>query len=340
VKSKQWNQNLQHSTERFLTWRKRRKLRKKEKQQRKNPIQDWAEAIISAVFIVLLINQYFLQAYQIPSPSMVSTLQIGDRLFVNKMVYGPELLPGIMKISGFREPERGEVVIFENPSYIPKGPVMDILQRVIYMMTLSLVDIDRDELGRPRHQFLIKRAVGVGGDRLRMNRGEVEFLLPGERNWLSEEEVKQRFGLEYTIRRQFDPADYESFRLAGMGLALLDAGLPVPSQAERAAERYYLIDKAEDGRVSWTQRTLVDSVSLEKARYRAAYELEPYRLIAQTSWRLLENGWYIPRERVFPMGDNRDNSRDARYFGPVRLEKVLGRALFKYWPLGRLGGIR
>jgi signal peptidase I len=340
VNSKEWNHNIQHSTERFLTWRKRRKLRKKEKQQRKNPIQDWAEAIISAVFIVLLINQYLLQAYQIPSQSMVNTLLIGDRLFVNKLVYGPELLPGVMKIRGFREPQRGEVIIFENPSYIPKGPVMDILQRVIYMITLSIVDIDRDEYGRPRHQFLIKRAVGVGGDRLRMNRGEVEFLLPGERDWLDEEEVKRRFGLDYTTRRQFDPRAYDSFRLAGESLALLDAGLPVSGAAQRAVERYYYLSKAEDGSVSWSQKALVDSVSIEKARYRAAYALEPYRLIASSSWRLLENGWYIPRDRIFPMGDNRDDSRDARYFGPVRLQKVLGRALFKYWPLSRVGSIR
>jgi signal peptidase I len=40
------------------------------------------------------------------------------------------------------------------------------------------------------------------------------------------------------------------------------------------------------------------------------------------------------------MGDNRDNSRDARYFGSVTKEKVLGRAMFIYWPLNRLGAIR
>jgi signal peptidase I len=40
------------------------------------------------------------------------------------------------------------------------------------------------------------------------------------------------------------------------------------------------------------------------------------------------------------MGDNRDNSKDARYFGPVRLRSVLGRATFKYWPLTRIGRIR
>ncbi|MCX7950238.1 MAG: signal peptidase I, partial [Treponemataceae bacterium] len=51
-------------------------------------------------------------------------------------------------------------------------------------------------------------------------------------------------------------------------------------------------------------------------------------------------GWYVPEGRIFPMGDNRDNSRDARYFGPVRLQKVLGKGAFKYWPLSRIGIIR
>ncbi len=57
-------------------------------------------------------------------------------------------------------------------------------------------------------------------------------------------------------------------------------------------------------------------------------------------WRELKEGYYVPEGRMFPMGDNRDNSHDARYFGPVRLEKVLGKALFRYWPLYRLGGVR
>jgi signal peptidase I len=40
------------------------------------------------------------------------------------------------------------------------------------------------------------------------------------------------------------------------------------------------------------------------------------------------------------MGDNRDNSRDARYFGTVSLDKVLGKGLFRYWPIYRIGVIR
>jgi signal peptidase I len=51
-------------------------------------------------------------------------------------------------------------------------------------------------------------------------------------------------------------------------------------------------------------------------------------------------GWYVPEDRILPLGDNRDNSRDGRYFGPVSNENVLGRAMFKYWPITRFGVIR
>ena len=77
---------------------------------------DWAEAIGSAILIVLLINQFLLQAYRIPSESMVPTLLVGDRIFVNKLIFGPELLPGAVKLPSPRAPRRGEVIIFENPT--------------------------------------------------------------------------------------------------------------------------------------------------------------------------------------------------------------------------------
>jgi len=336
----QWTKELQSRTEAFLTWRKRRKEQKREKQKQKNPVQDWVEAILSAVLIVLLINQFLLQAYQIPSQSMVSTLKIGDRIFVNKLVYGPELLPGLMKLDGFRKPRRGEVIIFENPSYIPIGPVKDILQRVVYMLTLSLVDIDRDEFGQPKHHFLIKRAIGMPGDRIRLREGEVEILAAGESSWMRETELKESLGLSYQTRRLFASQEYESMRAAGIGLALIDARLPLTTGQEKRVELYFTVNRKSDGDVSWSQNKLVDNAYLELWRYRTLYSVRPSSANLQSQWCALERGWYIPRQRVFPMGDNRDDSRDARYFGPVRFDKVLGNALFRYWPLNRFGLIR
>ena len=336
----QWSRGLQEGTERFLSWRKRRRLIRKEKQKQKNPILDWVEAILSAVLIVLVINQFLVQAYQIPSQSMVPTLLIGDRIFVNKLVYGPELLPGMVKIKGFRQPRRGEIIIFENPSYIPIGPVKDILQRVIYMLTLSMVDIDRDEFGNPKHHFLIKRAIGMPGDRIRTVLGNVEIRPPGLGAWVPEAELKDMLGLKYPVKRAFSAAAYQDFRKAGIALALLDARLQPDAAEERATGRFFAIKKNDDGSVSWRQTVILDNIYLETWRYRTLYALRPDSALFQAQWKQLEEGWYVPEARVFPMGDNRDDSRDARYFGPVPMNKVLGRALFRYWPLSRFGLVR
>ena len=49
--------------------------------------------------------------------------------------------------------------------------------------------------------------------------------------------------------------------------------------------------------------------------------------------------WVVPPLSVFVMGDNRSASRDSRIFGPVPLEELVGRALFRYWPLGEVGPV-
>ena len=138
----------------------------------------------------------------------------------------------------------------------------------------------------------------------------------------------------------FSPSEYGFFEKAGIGLALLDSGLNPTEQQQAAIDRYFRTTKTEDGQVSWRQQSLIDNVAVERCRYKTLYALKPYSHLLHSQWRLLEQGWYVPEDRIFPMGDNRDDSRDARYFGAVRMEKVLGRALFRYWPLTRLGGIR
>jgi signal peptidase I len=336
----QWELAVQGATERVLTWRKRRRVVKKEKQKKKNPVLDWLDAIFSAVVIVLLINQYLLQAYQIPSESMVPSLLVTDRIFVNKLVYGPELVPGMLKMPGFRQPRRGDVVIFESPEYLPIGPLKDILQRVVYMVTLSLVDIDRDENGQPKHHFLVKRAIGMPGERVRMDDGNVEILTPGAMDYRPEEALKEDLGLAYPNTRTFSPDDYPRLAGAGAAFALYRAGLPLTAAEQADLGSFLSVSRDENGEPRGSPLRNFDSLAFDTALYGALWSLEPGNAAARIEWRRRAEGAWVPDDRLFPMGDNRDNSHDARYFGPVKLEKVLGRGLFRYWPLGRFGGVR
>ena len=337
---KKWEKSVQRETERFLSWRKKRRTAKKARQKKRNPVVDWIDAILSAVVIVLLINQYLLQAYQIPSPSMEPSLLVSDRIFVNKIVYGPELIPGMLKLPGFRQPARGDVVIFESPEYISSGPLVDVLQRIIYMVTLSLVDIDKDENGQPKHHFLIKRAIGVPGDRIRMNNGDVEILTPGDSTWRTEKDLKRDLGFTYANVRKFKPEDYPTFKLAGIGRALENARLQPTAEQKAAIDRYYQTTTDASGSPTFLLRALDDDIYVTMWDDATAWALDPTSRARSAEWRMLQEGYYVPEGRIFPMGDNRDDSHDARYFGPVKLEKVLGKGLFRYWPIARLGAVR
>ena len=318
---------VQLITEKYLTRRSRIRRIKREKRKAKNPVLDWVEAFLWAAGMVLLINQYLVQAYRIPSGSMIDSLNIGDHVFVNKIVYGPELLPGILKLPSPVIPKRNDIIIFENPSYISKGPVFDIAQRIIYMLTLSLVDIDREVTGEPRVHFLIKRAVGVAGDRFKNVNGDIEIRFAGENKWISENEYISARNQNHNISRIMRQDEYPPLIAAGRIAALTDLNLPIPESLYTAASPARNIFAA-------------DFLTHEKAR------LEMLRMGAPSETRytaLLARhrlGWYVAEGRIFPMGDNRDNSRDGRYFGTVRLNRVLGRGMIIYWPLSRIGKIK
>jgi signal peptidase I len=317
---------IQIITEKFLSYRKRTRRIRKEKHKNKNPVLDWIEAFLWAAGMVLLINQYVVQAYRIPSGSMIDTLNIGDHVFVNKLVYGPELLPDLLKLPSPVKPKRNDIIIFENPSYISRGSVFDIAQRIIYMLTLSLVDIDKDESGDPKVHFLIKRAVGEAGDRFKMENGEMKILFAGENRWIDEREYNERRGWNHRIGRLMQQEHYPALEAAGKASGWAERGIPASekliAQASALSEMRYPDFLAHDRARLETLR----KISPNESRY--AMLLARYNL-----------GWYIPEGRIFPMGDNRDNSRDGRYFGPVRLSRVLGKGMIIYWPYWRMGRI-
>ncbi|MDR0320055.1 MAG: S26 family signal peptidase [Treponema sp.] len=317
---------VQLITEKFLTHRAKVRHIKTEKRKAKPVALDWLEAFIWAAGMVLLINQYGVQAYRIPSGSMIDTLNIGDQIFVNKLVYGPELLPGFLKLPSPIQPKRSNIIIFENPSYISRGVVFDIAQRIIYMLTLSLVDIDKDQAGETRVHFLIKREIGQAGDHLVLENGNIKIMFAGEDRWIEESDYNAQRGWNHHVTRSISQEQYPAIKAYGKSQGWINRGMSPSEQLLQSAKQTEEM-QSFDGFARERSR-------LETMRKSAPHDIRYSELLAQS--RL---GWYIPEGRFFPMGDNRDFSKDARFFGPVKVSRVLGKGMFIYWPFWRMGKI-
>lgn len=96
-------------------------------------VAETIKTLVYAVVIALFIRTFFYEPFNIPSASMVPTLLVGDYLFVSKFSYGYSRysLPlGLPLISGrifFRDPHRGDVVVFK----WPRDPSVDYIKRLI-----------------------------------------------------------------------------------------------------------------------------------------------------------------------------------------------------------------
>lgn len=95
--------------------------------RKKHIVREYAESIIVAVILALIIRTFLVQAFKIPSGSMEDTLLIGDHLLVSKFLYGTKIPFTDTKILKIRDPKRGDVIVFE----YPEDPSKDFIKRVV-----------------------------------------------------------------------------------------------------------------------------------------------------------------------------------------------------------------
>jgi len=78
-------------------------------------LREYGEALLWALVFALIIRAFLVQAYTIPSGSMLQTVQIGDFVLVNKFVYGVKI--PFTDSYAFRgaDPERGDIIVFKYP---------------------------------------------------------------------------------------------------------------------------------------------------------------------------------------------------------------------------------
>lgn len=97
------------------------------KTKKKSLLREYAEAIFIALVLALFIREFVVQAFKIPSGSMIPTLLVGDHILVNKFIYGVRMpLTGRVLIP-VKEPARNDIIVFK----YPLNPSQDFIKRVV-----------------------------------------------------------------------------------------------------------------------------------------------------------------------------------------------------------------
>ena len=93
----------------------------------KSTIREYTEAIIIALLLALFIRTFVVQAFKIPSGSMLNTLLIGDHILVNKFIYGIKNPLNGNTLIPLTKPQRRDIVVFK----YPLNPKQDYIKRVV-----------------------------------------------------------------------------------------------------------------------------------------------------------------------------------------------------------------
>ena len=120
-------------------------------QKKKSVFREYAEAIFIALLLALFIRSFVVQAFKIPSGSMIPTLLVGDHILVNKFVYGIKNPWSGSVWFALGEPGRHDVIVFR----YPENPSQDFIKRVVGLPgdTVRIVDkqvyVNGDLLAEP-----------------------------------------------------------------------------------------------------------------------------------------------------------------------------------------------
>ena len=110
--------------------------------KKKSAFRETVDVVVWAVIMAFLARSFLIQAFRIPSGSMEDTLLVGDFLFVNKFLYGPQIPFTDVRLPGLREPRPGDIIVFrfasEKDDYIKRcvavgGQTLEVRNGAVYL---------------------------------------------------------------------------------------------------------------------------------------------------------------------------------------------------------------
>jgi signal peptidase I len=292
-------------------------------------------AILALAVVFLLLRPFVAQAYFIPTGSMEDTLQVGDRLLVNKLAYR------------FGSPRRGDVVLFTAPP-AASPEEKDFVKRVIGLPgdTVAVVPPRALVDGRVAAAFVNEHAplrrTGLPVDEGWTSAIELGHLAPPPvldagtvvATRSDGSSLRLRAVPHLAVRVAGDEVYNDGTRVgtlsSGEGVRVEENMVPFGGDpaVEAAAlsvngEPELILVRGE--RLSLDPGHLLLNGVPQRETYLKeppAYAMPPYKLPAGCYW---------------VMGDNRNDSSDSHAWGPLEGNRIFGRADLLFWPLGRFG---
>ncbi|MGC8903257.1 MAG: signal peptidase I [Fervidobacterium sp.] len=278
----------------------------------KKIIRETIITLIYAIVAATIIRLYVFETMLVPTPSMVPTINVGDRLFVEKITYSA------------REPQIGEIVVFYTP--FPDERAQQMLRAFDKFMDAFS---PKEFKGSVKY---VKRLVAKEGDILTLKQvnGKWNLFVNGE------------------VPEHLKNVDYEPdgiFKYPKLWNYLIEASKLKNNKDQYRAYLFTLAQKEGNELAN-----IVFSIlgGLEPVPYGIDYSvyvtryLEPNNInISEYVWE--ENGQVyikVPKGFYFFMGDNSPQSLDSRYFGFVPKCAVIGRPILRVWPIGAFGPIQ
>nr|WP_041446562.1 signal peptidase I [Pseudothermotoga thermarum] len=268
---------------------------------------EWLKAFLYAVVAATIIRLFVFETMLVPTGSMIPTININDRLFIEKITYT------------VRKPETGDIVVFWSPFVDERAQQM-----------LRLFDKFMDLFAPARfkgHVKYVKRVVGKPGDVIQIK---------------IDDTGKYRVYVNGTIPESLKDIAYLPdgvFRYPDLWNWLIEAS---KLRQNQSAYREYLQQLAKQDPLA---ANLVFSivggmypVPLGIVFDDDVYEsLNPRDFIKQTDEGI---SIIVPEGFYFMMGDNSPESFDSRYFGFVPVDHIIGKPILRIWPFKNFGPIQ
>lgn len=314
---------------------------------------DWRESVrfwVLAILIVLVVRAFLIEPYRIPTPSMEETLLVGDFLFVSKLHYGARTpntigvpftgvyLRGIefpqARLPGFGSVRRGDVAVFNHPP--DPGPIE---RRTPYIKRLVAVPGDR--------LLILDKVLYVNDERYPLTDRMVQNwrVEPAEGRTLTPS-ILRAAGVELVGQAQRprpayvvnatpgQAAELEAFDSVGLVEPFVreaERGL-FPPGAEFSRDNYGPLEIPAAGQTvdlttdSWPAYR--DIITRYEGRSAEALPDGTFRIDGEPA-----TTYTFRQDYYFAMGDNRDNSEDSRFWGPVPHDHLVGKAVLVFFSL-------